>query len=207
MRTRDRKVRMFERFTIEARRAVFFARYEASVLGSTEIECTHMLLGLLREARSMLQGFAHMSLDLVRKQIEETAEKAPSQHISTSVDMPLSRSLKRALAYASRATSRYSRIEVGHLVLGLLHDEGSQAAHLLNKYGITRDLVLAKLGEKATPGDADTKPTEMSLSVNGHEVVVAGRLILSEDGRTLTFNQEVSGPGKTVNYWVDFDLP
>jgi len=40
---------MFERFTEQARRTIFFARYEASQFGSTQIESEHLLLGLIRE--------------------------------------------------------------------------------------------------------------------------------------------------------------
>jgi len=39
---------MFERYTEKARRAVFFAPYEASQFGSEYIETEHLLLGTLR---------------------------------------------------------------------------------------------------------------------------------------------------------------
>ena len=40
---------MFERYTEHARRAIFWARHVASVIGSPFIESEHLLLGLLRE--------------------------------------------------------------------------------------------------------------------------------------------------------------
>jgi len=43
--------RMFERYTEEARTAIFLARNEAGVLGSSVIEPEHLLLGLLKETR------------------------------------------------------------------------------------------------------------------------------------------------------------
>jgi hypothetical protein len=39
---------MFERYTERARRSIFFARWEASKLGSLYIEPEHLLLGLIR---------------------------------------------------------------------------------------------------------------------------------------------------------------
>ena len=42
---------MFERYTERARRVLFFARYEASQLGSISIETEHLLLGLIREGK------------------------------------------------------------------------------------------------------------------------------------------------------------
>jgi ATP-dependent Clp protease ATP-binding subunit ClpC len=44
---------MFERYTEKARRAIFFARYEASQFGSPYIESEHLLLGLLCETKSL----------------------------------------------------------------------------------------------------------------------------------------------------------
>ena len=48
---------MFERFTESARRVIFFGRYEASQFGSTTIETEHLLLGLIREDKSLIKRF------------------------------------------------------------------------------------------------------------------------------------------------------
>ena len=45
---------MFERFTERARRVLFFARDEASQLGSASIDTEHLLLGLIREGEGFL---------------------------------------------------------------------------------------------------------------------------------------------------------
>lgn len=44
---------MFERYTEKSRRTTFFTRYEASQFGAQAIEPEHLLLGLLREDRSL----------------------------------------------------------------------------------------------------------------------------------------------------------
>jgi ATP-dependent Clp protease ATP-binding subunit ClpC len=44
----ERSNKMFEKYNEKARRALFFARYEASKLGSRVIESEHILLGILR---------------------------------------------------------------------------------------------------------------------------------------------------------------
>ncbi len=44
---------MFERYTDRARGTVFFARYEAIQFGSPVIDSEHLLLGLLREEKSL----------------------------------------------------------------------------------------------------------------------------------------------------------
>ena len=49
---------MFERYTERARRVLFFARYEASQLGSISIETEHLLLGLNRDAAKLARFVA-----------------------------------------------------------------------------------------------------------------------------------------------------
>ena len=64
---------MFEKYTEKARRVIFFARYEASQLGSSRIETEHVLLGLLREDKALTSRFftyAESALEKVRKQVE-----------------------------------------------------------------------------------------------------------------------------------------
>ena len=58
---------MFERYTEKARRVIFFARYEASLLGSGYIEPEHLLLGLFREDKAvsakLIGPFSEMKSD------------------------------------------------------------------------------------------------------------------------------------------------
>ena len=51
---------MFERYTEKARRTVFFARYEASQFGSPVIDTEHLLLGLLREDKTVYRWLPKM---------------------------------------------------------------------------------------------------------------------------------------------------
>ena len=64
---------MFERYTERARRVIFFARYEASQLGSAAIETEHLLLGLIREGKgltSRLFSKSHLSMEQIRRDVE-----------------------------------------------------------------------------------------------------------------------------------------
>jgi ATP-dependent Clp protease ATP-binding subunit ClpA len=53
---------MFERYTEKARRVIVFARSEASLFGSPYIETEHLLLGLLREDKSLTFRFLWLSV-------------------------------------------------------------------------------------------------------------------------------------------------
>jgi ATP-dependent Clp protease ATP-binding subunit ClpC len=128
---------MFERYTEKARRVIFFARYEASQLGSPYIETEHLLLGLLREdkalSRRLLPG---TTPQWIRGQIE--AKTTIREKVSTSVDLPISNECKRVLTYAAEEAEKLSHKHIGteHLLLGLLREEKTLAAELLQEAGV-----------------------------------------------------------------------
>lgn len=129
---------MFERFTESARRIVFFARYEASSLGSGFIEPAHLLLALFREDRVLRGRLNSGTMQSIRRQIELTMPRMVPG-ISTSVDLPISFDTKRALAFAAEEAKslNHNRIDSFHLGLGLLRLEDCAAADLLRQAGIT----------------------------------------------------------------------
>ncbi len=90
---------MFERFTEAARKAIFFARYEASQAGSEHIESEHLLLGILRTDEPLALRLLKPpeSIASIRKQIYEQIPLR--KKVSTSADLPLSHESKRILAY------------------------------------------------------------------------------------------------------------
>jgi ATP-dependent Clp protease ATP-binding subunit ClpC len=132
---------MFERYTEKARRVIFFARYEASQFGSPYIETEHLLLGLLREEKSLSYRFLrpHGSMESIRKQIEE--HTTVREKTSTSFDLPLSNESKRVLTYAAEEAERLAHKHIGteHLFLGLLREEKCFAAEILRDRGVLLD--------------------------------------------------------------------
>jgi len=128
---------MFGRFTEQARRVIFFARYEAGQFGGPYIETEHLLLGMLREntpANRLLRP--HVAVESIRKQIEERTE--PGKEVSTAVDLPLSDESKDVLFYAVEEADRLKHKHIGtvHLLLGLLREEKCFAAEILNANGL-----------------------------------------------------------------------
>jgi ATP-dependent Clp protease ATP-binding subunit ClpC len=125
---------MFERYTEEARRVIFFARYEASQFGSPYIETEHLLLGLLRADKALANRFlrSHGAVESIRKQIEN--HTTIREKVSTSVDLPLIHECKRVLAYGAEEAERLNHKHIGaeHLLLRLLREERCFAAELLH---------------------------------------------------------------------------
>jgi hypothetical protein len=130
---------MFERYTERARRVIFFARYEASQVGSPVIGDEHLLTGLMREDKGLLRQYigGEPSAEAIRAAI--TAATLIREPTSTSVDLPLSPAAKRILAYAAEEAERLAHQHIGteHLLLGILRQESCLSARLLRERGLT----------------------------------------------------------------------
>jgi ATP-dependent Clp protease ATP-binding subunit ClpC len=174
---------MFERYTERARRVIFFARYEASQLGSNSIETEHLLLGLIREGKgltSRLFSKSHLSMEQVRKDIEG---RAPFRDkVSTSVDIPLSAESKRVLSFASEEAERMLHNYIGteHILLGLMREEKCVAAQLLAdkgmRLGSVREDIVQLLNEKANVGKAKETPLLSEFSRDLTDAAARGAL-------------------------------
>jgi hypothetical protein len=122
---------MFERYSENARRVLFFAKYEAANLESPYVEPEHLLLGLLREDKLLASRLPH-SLASIREKI--AARPRAHEKNSASSDVPLGRESKHVLMHAAmEAETRAQRVDTAHILLGLLHEEKSFAAELLRE--------------------------------------------------------------------------
>src|SRR5882762_2249789 len=148
---------MFERYTERARRVLFFARYEASQLGSISIETEHLLLGLIREGKGLTSRIfarSHLSLENIRKEIE--GRTVFREKVSKSVEIPFSAETKRVLQFAAEEADRLLHNYIGteHLLLGILREERSVAASILLEKGMrlntVREDIVQLLNEKTT---------------------------------------------------------
>lgn len=130
---------MFEKYNEKARRALFFARYEASKLGSRVIESEHILLGVLREGEeSVTELFQRLDVDpeTIRKEIE--GERVFVERISSTAELPLSEESKKVLAYSAHEAESMLHSSVGseHLLIGLLRVEGCTGMRTLTRCGM-----------------------------------------------------------------------
>ncbi len=151
---------MFERYTEKARRVIFFARYEASQFGAPAIEPEHLLLGLMREDKTLTGRFfprAQVSIESIRKEIE--GRTLLREKISTSVELPLAPETKHVLAFAHEESDRLQHRHIGteHLLLGLLREERSMAAEILYERGLRLNAVRDEIARQS---GADARTTQ-----------------------------------------------
>jgi len=160
---------MFERYTEAARRTLFFARYEASQFGSLSIEAEHLLLGLIREEKALTSRIfeaAHLSLDSVG---EDIRRRADSREQVGTADIPFSAETKRALQFAAAEADNLLHKHIGpeHLLLGLVREEKSFAASIVQEHGISlaglRDQVAAATQTARAAGPRDPAGAAMEL--------------------------------------------
>jgi len=128
---------MFERYTVAARSALFWAFYRADEAGCSSIAPEHLLAGILGADPAMAQRYPQLA-ELAPPPIPEPARPEILQPAPRR-DLPLSQESQHSLACAAEEGERlgHEQIATEHLLLGLLREENSLAARALRAHGIT----------------------------------------------------------------------
>ncbi len=172
---------MFERFNENVRRALFFARYEASRSASHQIATEHVLLGMLREADETLVDLCEsVGIDVRELRDELLGEGVALDPVSSSPDLPLSEDTKKVLAFSVHEAESmgHGRVGTEHLVLGLLRIDDSNAAKYLTVRGFElfalREEVIRRGHELEAEESASATPhiTEYARDLN--QIAVGG---------------------------------
>ena len=137
----DVRSEIFDDYSPEARRSVYFAHVAARQLGAEAVDGPHLLLGIARENIEMLNRFLSPSVsestfqDEIIKGPPEAG--APLQRIADILEIPFSSAIERVFLLAAEEATRMSQKNVGieHLLLGLLREEKSVAARMLRERG------------------------------------------------------------------------
>ena len=144
---------MFERYTERSRRVIFFARYEALQYGSQTIAPEHILLGLMREDKTLSARFfpfRHaITVDTIRRDVEERI--AARRRIPQSSELHLSSATKQILFYAAEESRQLKNRHIGpeHLLLGIVREEKSIAAEIVFGYGLRLQAVRDEMSKAA----------------------------------------------------------
>jgi ATP-dependent Clp protease ATP-binding subunit ClpC len=167
---------MFERMTQQARRVIFFARYEASQYGSPYIETEHILLGLLREDPALFSRFlgpSSIAAD-IRSEIER--HTTSRERISTSVEVPLTNECKKVLNLAAEESDRLGHRHIGteHFLVALLAVEGSFAARLLLERGLKAPAIREQLAKAPVSVSLKTAPEASMGAITTVQSFIAG---------------------------------
>jgi ATP-dependent Clp protease ATP-binding subunit ClpC len=162
---------MFERYTERSRRVIFFARYEALQYGSQVIAPEHILLGLMREDKTISARFFpfrhSLTVDAVRREVEERI--VLRERIPQSAELHLASETKRILFYANEESRQLKNRHIGpeHLLLGMVREENSIAAEILFHLGLRLQDVRDEINRQSgAPPDITVTNKENSKTPN-----------------------------------------
>jgi hypothetical protein len=132
---------MFERYNDLARRALFYARQEASSLGGPMLDTEHVLLGILKAREPLVLHLLDrmgVTADEVRQLIHSRIG-TPQQHVDLSVEMPFSDDSKDVFKYTAEEADILLDRHIGceHVLLGLLRHERGLAWEVLREKGLS----------------------------------------------------------------------
>jgi len=143
---------MFERFTEQARRTLFFGRYAVTERGGARFDPEHVLLGAIRDPTALLPlQFTPATLNAMEEAL--VASVAGGEKLATSVEVPFSEDAKAVIEHAAiEADDLGSRkIHTAHLLLGILVKTQGAAFRVLHEAGVTaaglRSLLVGRSAE------------------------------------------------------------
>jgi len=146
---------MWKQLTQKARKAILVAHEEAVRLGYSSVCSEHLLLALIREEEcTAAMILARMGLDLGTVRVQIMKQLSPGKE---SLDgMQLAPDAKHAIDFAFAEVTHMQDDWVGteHLLVGLVHDAGGKASHVLNSLGIN----VQKVREELSNVKAGTLP-------------------------------------------------
>ncbi|MDE3178277.1 MAG: hypothetical protein KGM47_01350 [Acidobacteriota bacterium] len=158
---------IFEKYTERARKVIFIARLRAGQRGAKAIEIGDLLAAIVIEDQGGFKGvatglygdiarvfdspqnafFSKESANAILSKLEEGLPR--SLPVPQQLDMPLDDGSKRLLTEAARLADglKHSKIGPLHLLAAALAEGSGDAARIFADAGITREMVMAALGE------------------------------------------------------------
>jgi ATP-dependent Clp protease ATP-binding subunit ClpB len=170
-----------QRFTEKAQQAILTAQQETEQRRLSQLETEALLLGLVSQHDGVVpQVLLKLGLDPAAIGREVGAEVERSPKLQYSAEPAVGSGFRKALQAAEREASQFGDefLSTEHLLLGLLSVDGSAAAALLGRHGVTRDRVYEALngirgGQRVT--DPNPEGTYQALEKYGRDLTEAAR--------------------------------
>ena len=162
---------MEAKFSPRVKDVITFSREEALRLGHDFIGTEHLLLGLIREGEGLaIKILKEQDIDLVelRKTVENSI-KGTKGNASNLNNIPLTKQAEKALKITFLEAKLFKSEVIGteHLLLSILKDDDNVAAQILNKLGVSYDIIKEEIEtqnpdikSEATQNPSDDDPYE-----------------------------------------------
>jgi ATP-dependent Clp protease ATP-binding subunit ClpC len=156
---------MEAKFSNRVKEVIQLSREEALRLGHDYIGTEHLLLGMIREgegvAVSLLKKLG-LSMEELRKSIEDTIKGSATGNIKNLTNIPLTRQSERVLkiTYLEAKIFKSELIGTEHLLLSILREEDHVATQILSRFQVNYEVIKELLefhinGPQAKSGDTD----------------------------------------------------
>ena len=133
---------MWQRFTEQARKVVFYAQEEAQRFGENYVSTEHIILGLVRETGSTAVRALELMGVSAKRVRAEVEKQLPRGDDRPSQNMSLTPRAKRVidLAYDEARNINNNYIGTEHILLGLIREGDGLAGRVLDKLGVTLEV-------------------------------------------------------------------
>jgi hypothetical protein len=182
-------------------RALAYAAEESERADHHHIGVEHLLLGLMRESKTIAALLEKHGID--REKLPREIPPEPEQ------DLPDRQSLHALIDKLPETAFRRAKRRLEHMQnWPPIPSPGPPEAPGVGG-GFARTAALPAYGWRrcSTRTEDGTEVFETQHFHRGHEVTLIERYRMSEDGRKLAYSQEIRGPGKSVHHTIDFDIP
>ncbi|MHB1355474.1 MAG: ATP-dependent Clp protease ATP-binding subunit [Anaerolineae bacterium] len=148
-----------DRFTKRAKQALAMSHEEARRLNHNYIGTEHLLLGLLREEEGIASRVL-IDLGLSISQVRRAVERVVGRNDHPMKSMELAEQSKQVMEIAFEEAKNLGHHYIGteHLLLALVHDQGTMAVAVLQSLNINREIVrrrvLNMMRQEATPNSS-----------------------------------------------------
>jgi hypothetical protein len=151
------RLAMFTDLTGQARRVLQLAHQEAFERNHDYLGTEHLLLAMLRAGAADVTRILGTDIDPRRLLDELDAQLVPAPRLLNLERLPMTPAAQRVLDRACQEARKTLHAQAGleHLLLGVLEEEDSPAALLLNRAGLTADGCQAQLDGKGPAENRD----------------------------------------------------
>src|SRR5215203_2385025 len=139
-----------QRFTEKAQEAIVSAQRMTQERGLAQLESEALLVALLEQADGVVpQTLLKIGVDPSRILTEATAEVERAPRLQYSAEPSIGPNFRKVLQTAENSAKQFGDeyVSTEHLLIGVMDAEGTPAARLLGRYGVTRDKVFAALNQ------------------------------------------------------------
>ncbi|MBR9981362.1 MAG: AAA family ATPase, partial [Desulfatitalea sp.] len=154
----------FDKFTIKSQELIQNAQGLAGRLNNQQIEPEHVLAAMLAEkegvARAILRKIG-LSPEAIAQETAASLNRLPK--VSGGADVYFSSRTRTLLekAFAEADTMKDEYVSIEHVLLAVVDEKGGEASRLLERYGVSRDLLLKVLMEiRGSQRITDPNPEE-----------------------------------------------